>query len=273
MAVDISGEGPAVLFVHGFPFDRTMWHNQLSDLAGFASVAPDLRGMGRSTFLDPTAAAGSYTMAAYADDLGYLMDALELSTAVLCGLSMGGYVAFECLRRWPERVSALILMDTKAEADDADVKRVRTKAMEAVRRGGTEAIVDAMLPKLFSPLTLADRPDLVERTRSMMCDAPSPGVVGALGAMRDRADSTAVLAQLDMPTLVLVGEDDQLTPPSMARLMASGIQGGQYREVGRAGHLLPLEQPEATTAIIATFLHAALKPGQQGRRRGVGEGQ
>ncbi len=190
------------------------------------------------------------------------MDGLHLSPVVLCGLSMGGYVAFECLRRWPERISALILMDTKAQADDARAKRARTDAMDAVGLGGTGAIVEAMLPALLSPETLEGNPDLVKRIRAMMREAPPSGVVGALEAMLERSDSTDLLSHIAVPTLVLVGQDDRLTPPQVARTMAGAIPGAECLEVAGAGHLVPLEQPEVATAAVAAFLDAALKPGR-----------
>jgi len=145
LAVDSRGEGPCVLFIHGYPFDRTLWQYQLSHLEGWRRVAPDLRGMGLSDAPDL-----GYSMTTYADDLAALLDALGVEETVLCGLSMGGYIAFEFIRRWPDRVLGLVLMDTRAEADTPDGRRARDTQAAQARDRGTAAVADAMLPKLFA---------------------------------------------------------------------------------------------------------------------------
>ncbi len=250
LAVDIKGEGPAILFVHGYPLDRTIWRHQVAGLTGFKRIAPDLRGMGLSDAPDL-----GYSMATYADDLAALLDTLGIDQAAVCGLSMGGYVAFEFIRRWRSRVRALILIDSRAEADGVDGRRAREAAIAQVREQGAAAIAEAMLPKMLSPETHASRPDLVEEVRSLMVATPVPGIVGALSAMRDRVDSTPLLATLaPLPVLIVVGEDDQLTPPSMAHNMAKAVPGGRLEIIPKAGHLPTIERAEETTRILADFL-------------------
>src|SRR5215212_2179585 len=161
LAVEVRGEGPAVLFVHGYPLDRTMWRAQLDGLAGYQRVAPDLRGMGQSDAPDL-----GYGMNIYAADLVALLDALGIDEVVLCGLSMGGYIAFEFLRTWRARVRGLILMDTRAEADSADGRRARDAAAAVARERGSPAVAEAMLPKVLSPGTLQKQPDVAERIRT-----------------------------------------------------------------------------------------------------------
>jgi 3-oxoadipate enol-lactonase len=252
LAVEVRGEGPAILFVHGYPLDRTIWREQIDGLEGFRRVAPDLRGMGQSDAPDL-----GYGMALSAADLAAVLDALGVDQVVLCGLSMGGYVAFEFLRQWRSRVRGLVLMDTRAEADAPEVRRARDAAAATARERGTAAVTDAMLPKMLSPSTLTGRPEVVERVRSLMASTPVAGLVGALGAMRDRASSESLLASLaGIPTLIIVGAEDILTPPDHARAMAEAIPGAQLAIIPGAGHLPPVEQPEATRESLREFLRS-----------------
>jgi 3-oxoadipate enol-lactonase len=250
LAVEIRGEGPAVLFVHGYPLDRTIWRAQMDGLDGYRRIAPDLRGMGESDAPDL-----GYSMAIYAQDLAALLDALGVDAVVLCGHSMGGYVLFEFVRRWRSRVRALILVDTRAEADGAEARRARDAAAAAAREGGAAAIADAMLPRMLAPQTAERAPEIADRIRRLMAATPVAGIIGALAAMRDRHDSTGLLPTLgDLPTLVLVGEEDLLSPPEGARRMAAAIPGARLVAIPGAGHLPQVERPSETTAAIVDFL-------------------
>ena len=252
LAVEVQGEGPAILFVHGYPLDRTIWREQIDALDGYRRIAPDLRGMGQSDAPDL-----GYGMELYAADLAALLDALGVDDVVLCGLSMGGYIAFEFVRQWRSRVRGLVLMDTRAEADSPEVRRARDAAAATAREQGTSAVSDAMLPKMLAPSTLTDRPDVVERVRTTMAATPVSGLVGALGAMRDRVGSEPLLATLaGIPTLVIVGAADILTPPDQARAMAEAIPGAQLAVIPGAGHLPPVEQPAATSQSLREFLRS-----------------
>jgi 3-oxoadipate enol-lactonase len=250
LAVEVRGQGPAVLFVHGYPFDRTIWRDQLDGLHGYRRIAPDLRGMGESDAPDL-----GYGMSIYADDLAALLDALGADDVVLCGVSMGGYIIFEFLRRWRHRVRAVILIGTRAEADGAEARRARDTAAATAREGGAVAIADQMLPRLLAERTRRDAPDLAEGLHRRMAATPVAGIVGALSAMRDRPDSVGLLPTLaGLPALVVVGEEDVVTPPESARRMASGIPGARLVVMPGAGHLPPLERPSETTAAILDFL-------------------
>ena len=252
LAVEARGEGPAILFVHGYPLDRTIWREQIDALEGYRRIAPDLRGMGQSDAPDL-----GYSMALYAADLAALLDALGVEQVVLCGLSMGGYVAFEFVRQWRSRVRGLVLMDTRAEADAPEVRRARDAAAATARERGTAAVSDAMLPKMLAPSTITGRPEVAERVRALMAATPVAGLVGALSAMRDRAGSESLLPTLaGIPTLVMVGAADILTPPEQARAMAEAIPGAQLAIVPGAGHLPPVEQPAATTENLREFLRS-----------------
>ena len=249
LAVEHRGSGPAILFVHGFPLDRTIWQHQVDALTGFRRIAPDLRGMGQSDAPDL-----GYSMSTYAEDLAALLDALGEGQVVLCGLSLGGYIAFEFVRRWRERVRGLILVDTRAEADSAEGRKARDGLIGRVREQGAIAAAEAMLPRFFTPQV---SPEIIEQIRTTILRTPVPGIVGALTAMRERPDSTALLDSLTgMPTLVLVGAEDAITPPPIAQAMAAAIPGARLMEIPGAGHLPCVEQPVPTTRAILKFLQS-----------------
>jgi pimeloyl-ACP methyl ester carboxylesterase len=250
LAVEVLGEGPAVLFVHGYPLDRTMWRAQMDGLKGFRRIAPDLRGMGQSDAPDL-----GYGMNIYAADLAALLDALDIQDVVLCGLSMGGYIIFELLRTSRSRVRGLVLMDTRSTPDTPEARRARDAAAVTARERGAAAIAEAMLSKMLAPATLANNPDLVEQVRTTITRTPAAGIIGALSAMRDRPGSDSLLPTLaGIPTMVMVGEADTLTPPDDARAMAQAIPGARLEIVPGAGHLPPLEAPGEVTRRLREFL-------------------
>lgn len=252
LAVEVRGDGPAVLFIHGYPFDHTIWTHQVSALDGWCRIAPDLRGMGQSDAPDL-----GYSMDTYAADMAELLDLLGAREVVLVGLSMGGYVAFEFLRRWRSRVRGLVLMDTRAEPDAPEARMAREAAAATARDQGAGAIAESMLPKVLGKSTLAGAPGTVERVRGMMAATPVAGIVGALGAMRDRPDSTPLLPELaGLPTLVIVGDEDEVTPPAQASAMAGAIPGANLVVIRSAGHLPPVERPAETTDALLAFLTA-----------------
>ena len=250
LAVEVRGDGPAVLFVHGYPFDRSIWSHQVAALDGYRRIAPDLRGMGASDAPDL-----GYSMEIYAADLAALLDVLAVEEVVLCGLSMGGYIAFECLRRWRQRVRGLVLRDTRAEADTAEGRKARDAAAALARDGGADAVTESLLPQVLGRSTRTGASITVERVRGMMSSTPVPGLVGALAAMRDRPDSSQLLSELaGVPTLVMVGEEDALTPPDVARAMADRIPGARLVTIAGSGHLPPVERPVETTRALLEFL-------------------
>jgi pimeloyl-ACP methyl ester carboxylesterase len=255
LAVESRGDGPALLLIHGFPLDRSMWGHQVATLARWRRIAPDLRGCGFSDVPEQ-----GYSMAAYAGDLVGLLDKLRIERAVVAGLSMGGYVAFEILRRHRERVMGLILMDTRADADTPDGRRGRDALIEVARSQGAAAVAEHLLPRLLGRSTQRTQPQVVDQVREMARRTPVPGIVGALTAMRDRPDSTPDLGAIDVPTLVVVGEEDELTPPAVARAMTSAIPSAAMTTIPGAGHLAPLEAPTAVSRVIAEFLEAVPRP-------------
>ena len=249
LAVEVRGEGAPILFIHGFPFDRTVWRHQLAGLSRWKRIAPDLRGAGASSV-----PADGYSVAQYADDIVQVLDTLELDRAVVCGLSLGGYTLFELLRRHAGRVRAAVFCSAKATADSAEARRGRDEMATLVEREGTGAVAERLLPQLLAPATFAAQPDVVAHVREMIDRTPVPGLVGALRALRDRPDSTPMLGAISVPTLVIAGEADKIAPPDGLRAMAQAVPGAQFAAIPAAGHLAPLEQPLGTSRALADFL-------------------
>lgn len=239
-----------LLFVHGFPFDGRMWSPQLDELASAARiVAPDLRGFGESAV--PPA---PYSIAEMAAECIELMDALGVEKYVVGGLSMGGYVALEIYRQAPERARGLILASTKAGADNAEGKAGRDAAAQKVRDEGTAPIVSGMLSKLLAEATYEEEPELVDFVKEIMDAAPAEGVIGALAAMRDRLDSTPMLSEISVPTLVLHGDEDRVIPSSEAEATAAAVPGAKLAIIEGAGHLPNLERFETFNELVVAFL-------------------
>ena len=249
LAVEVRGEGAPILFIHGFPFDRTMWRHQLAGLSRWKRIALDLRGAGASS-----APVDGYSVARYADDTVQVLDTLELERAVVCGLSLGGYILFELLRRHPGRVRAAVFCNTKAAADSGEARRGRDEMAALAEREGAAAVAERLLPQLLAPATFAAQPDVVAHVREMITRTPVPGLVGALRALRDRPDSTPTLGTIGVPVLVVAGEEDKIAPAGGMRAMAQAIPGAQFAVIPAAGHLAPLEQPLATSRTLADFL-------------------
>ena len=195
-------------------------------------------------------------MARYADDLVAALDALGIRQTVVCGLSMGGYVLFDLLRRHRDRVKAIVLACTKPDADSAEARRNRDALAALAEREGQDAVVERLLPRLLAPVTPSAQPEVVGQVREMARRWSVPGLVGALRTLRDRPDSTETLRGVRVPTLVLVGSDDEIAPPDTARAMAQLIPDAQCHVVPAAGHIAPLEQPLATSRLLADFLRA-----------------
>lgn len=245
-----SGE-PALVLLHAFPLHSGMWAPQLAALSSDRRVvAPDLPGFGGS---DAPDSMYRYTMLGFADLLAGLLDHLGLQRVVLGGLSMGAYVAFAFLREHADRVAALVLADTRAGADTTAAYERRTDQQDQVARTGTTALIEVLLAGLLSDHTRANRLDLVEEVRRLMAN-PAAGFIGALEAMKHRPDATEELAAISVPTLVVVGADDALSPPDVARDMHERVKGSELAVLPHAGHLSNLEAAEEFNAAVARFL-------------------
>jgi 3-oxoadipate enol-lactonase len=251
LTYDDCGDGIPVLFIHGYPLNRKIWVSQIEGLSDIArTIAPDLRGHGESQ-----AIGGEYSMALLADDCAALLDALSINQKViLCGLSMGGYVAFAFFRKYAARLAGLILTGTRAAPDSETGKANREKAIAQVNEEGVANIIESMLPKLLSPQSFSGNPALVENLRQIMQSVSPEGFIGDLQGMKNRPDSTPWLSQIDVPTLLVFGAQDQIIPLDEARLMHSLIPGSRLEIIPNAGHLPNLEQPQTFNEILRNFL-------------------
>jgi pimeloyl-ACP methyl ester carboxylesterase len=227
-----------------------MWRHQLEALSRWDCIAPDLRGAGAS---DAPADPDEYSMTAYARDLTTLLDERGIESVVLCGLSMGGYIAFELLRQIPARVRAAILCNTKSAADTPEAKRGRDALATKARNQGASGVAQELVPKVLGRATCERRPEVIRDVTAMIERQPVAGIVGALRALRERPDSTPLLGEIRVPVLVIAGDDDQITPAAGMEEMARTIRA-KFTVIPGAGHLTPLEQPLAVSAGIAAFL-------------------
>ena len=252
LGFDDLGAGTPLVFIHGFPHDRSLWAGQASALSTHVRcITVDLRGFGESSV------GGPYSVDQYADDVAALLSHLEVERAVVCGLSMGGYVAMAMWRRHSARVAALVLCDTKGAADSSEAKAKRNELITLAEEKGSVAIAESQLPGMIGKTTRAMRPELVERTRQMMERATVPAIVGAISAMRDRPDSSATLASVTVPTMVIVGDEDVLTPLVEAQAIAASLgtrAAAKLEVIEGAGHLSCVERPAAVTHALADFL-------------------
>lgn len=254
MAYLDEGFGTCVVFIHGFPFTHALWNPQIEALKGkFRVIVPDLRGFGESA--GGVNEGRHSTMDDYADDVAALLAALEIEEAILVGLSMGGYVAFAFHRKYSEKIQALVLCDTRAEADSEEGKQNRYKLIENVQQQGAKAAVEAMLPKLFAPATYEAQPEVVAGIQKLIEENNPQGIINAAAALAERPDSTATLAQIRVPTLIMVGEHDQLTPPPLSQALADGLPGAVLITIPDAGHLSNLENPTEFNEHLTNFLH------------------
>jgi 3-oxoadipate enol-lactonase len=252
LAYSDHGAGLPVIFLHAFPLNRGMWDGTIAALLSeqrYRLVSLDWRGFGESDIPNDIS-----TMELFADDVAGLMDQLGIEKAVLCGLSMGGYAAFAFLRKYPQRLSGLILADTKPAADTPEARANREYVAQLAESKGTEAIADFQLPRQLSDYTRHHHPEVEIRVRQMIASATAQGIAAASRGMALRADSSDLLAKIACPTLVIVGEQDVLTPPAIAQEYAAKIAGAQYVVIPRAGHLSNLEQPDVFIGAAGGFL-------------------
>ncbi len=243
------GTGLPLVFLHAFPFNRTMWAPQEALSSHCRIITIDLRGHGESD-----APFWRYSLEQYADDVKALLDHLGVAKAVFVGLSMGGYLEFTLYRRYPELVRGLVFADTRAEADRPEQAKWRFDLAQRAGAMGASAVISDMLPKLLSPKRYAKDPGFVERVKSIQASAPTSGIVGDLMAMAERPDSTGMLASIQVPTLVIVGADDVLTPLADAKRIARGIRGATLVTIPDAGHMSNMEQPALFNRALEDFV-------------------
>ncbi|MBK7379638.1 MAG: alpha/beta fold hydrolase [Ignavibacteriales bacterium] len=243
-------ENPSIIFIHGFPFDHSMWNNQVEELKDkYFCVTYDVRGLGASPAGD-----GQYTLESFVDDLESIIQMLKLNSPVLCGLSMGGYISLRALERIPNKFKAAILCDTRSESDTNEGKLKRAAAIKLINTNGVKEFASGFVPNCFSENFMKHNSDIylaiVERS---MASNPI-AVKGCLLAMSGRTDTSSSLSTLKIPVLVLCGDDDKLTPPSVMKSMADKIPASKFSIVPNAGHMSPVENPDFVNKQINSFL-------------------
>ena len=253
MMVAVGGQGTPMLLVHGFPLDNRMWRHQFDHFqTGYQVIAPDLRGFGKSGPLEVGASMGSF-----AEELLEMLDVLEINEpAIVCGSSMGGYIVWQLAHRWPNRFSHFILCNTRAAADPVETARARRIAAQGVLANGSSTFIQEQIKRLVSETTQIHNPDVIDLIQEIMAATNPLSIAGALIALAERPDATPWLAEITKPTLVIAAEDDLITPPAEMRAFAELITNKKFVEISEAGHLSPLEQPQAVNQVIQDFLQA-----------------
>ncbi|MDR3232401.1 MAG: alpha/beta hydrolase [Planctomycetaceae bacterium] len=254
------GGGKPVLFIHGYPFDSSMWEPLFPFFPdSYRLIAPDLRGLGKSPLPQNTGLtnASISTMEMFADDMAALLDAMDVKEPVtFCGLSMGGYIAMHFAAKYPDRLSALILCGTKTAADLPNAAENRRKQAAGLRAGTMTLgnVADAMLPKLLSPATQSGNLPVVNAVRSMIESNNPQGAAAATLGMAQRTDTTEVLRQLNVPVAAIGGRDDLFVPPGEMQTLADTAKCGTFTEIADAGHLPPVEQPQQFAKAVTVLL-------------------
>lgn len=247
---DEYGSGMPLVLVHGHPFNRSMWNKQVEAFsANYRVIVPDLRGYGETTVVP-----GKTTMEEMARDLAALLDALAIDRVILGGLSMGGQIVFEFYHQFPERVSALLLADTQPQAETEQGRITRYATAQRIIDQGMHILAEELLPKLLSPKTFAEHSDVVDKVRQMIVRTKPEGAAAALRGRAERRDYTPLLQKIAVPTLIVVGSEDEYTPVSDAELMHRGIAGSQLAVFTGIGHIPNMECPDEFNATLRQFL-------------------
>jgi len=249
--VDGPATGIPVLFIHGFPFSKEMWKFQVEALKkDYRVITYDVRGHGGSETGD-----GQFSVELFVDDLVALLDHLKLRSVVAVGLSMGGYIVLRAIERHPERFRAIVLCDTRSEADGNEGKVKRARQAIDLGKTGLPAFADNFVRAVFAEKTLSDNPAAVEGIRKTIAGTSPASVRGTLLALAGRTDTSASLFQIAVPALIMVGRHDAITPPSASNAMKEKIPGAELHVIPDAGHLSNLENPEEFTQHLFNFLH------------------
>ena len=248
---DDVGQGQAVVLIHGHPFNRSMWHPQVTELqSAYRMITFDLRGYGQSAVPD----VNQTFLGDFASDIAALMDVRGVESAVVMGLSMGGQIALEFYRQCPKRVTALVLADTFAQVDTDEGKKTRYQTADRLIHEGMEAYANEVLSKMITPNTITTQPDVAQHVMDMMHSTPPQGAAAALRGRAERQDYTPLLSQISVPTLIVVGEEDAFTPVPQAEYMHQRIANSTLEVIANSGHMPNLEQPERFNKVLVRFL-------------------
>ncbi len=250
---EVEGDGPPVVLLHPFPASHELWNPAAQALTShYRVILPDLRGHGASESGD-----GPATMEKHAADLARILDDADVGRAAFAGVSIGGYILFEFWRRNRGRVASLAFIDTKAQPDNDQARANRLQAAADVLEKGVEPFIDSMLPKLFGETTQRTRPDLMNSARKLMMKMSPQDINLVQRGMAERPDSVPTLKTINVPALVVVGDEDTLSTPADAELMCANIPNAQMKVIPRAGHYAVWEQAEDVGKILRQFLDAA----------------
>ncbi len=252
---EVRGKGPDVVLLHPFPSSHTFWNGLAERLESrYRLIIPDLRGLGASEPGD-----GDATMDKHANDIVRLCDEVGAGKFAIAGCSIGGYIIFEMLRTYKERISAVALMNTKASADNDAAKANRYKAADEVVERGPEAYIEGMLPKLVGESTRTNRPDVVEAAKATMLQSTAKGIAAVQRGMAERKDAIDLLPRVEISALIVGGEEDELIPREELAKMKNGIRRSELKIVAKAGHLAPFEQPEEVGKLLRVFLDSSAR--------------
>ncbi|OMI33162.1 alpha/beta fold hydrolase [Streptomyces sparsogenes] len=256
------GSGDPLVLVHGHPFDRTMWRPQVEHFsrAGWRVITPDLRGYGESTV-----APGKTTLEAFARDIAGLLDHLGVDRFILGGLSMGGQIVMEFHRLFPGRIRGLLLADTFAAAETEEGRTWRYEMAERLLREGMAGYAEEVLPKMVAPHNIQALPAVAEHVLAMMSGTSPEGAAAALRGRAERPDYTDMLREIAVPTLVVVGSDDEFTPVEDARLIHDRVPDATLAIINEAAHMPNLERPAEFNAALGRFLDSLATPVAAGR--------
>ncbi len=253
MSYNDVGEGEIpIIFLHGFPFDKSMWKNQLDSLkSSYRAIAFDIRGFGKSTDENTP-----LSIDLFSEDLIAFMDKLNIKKAIICGLSMGGYIALNAIKRFPELFIALILCDTQCIADTAEVKENRYKAIEQINLDGSDTFNEKFIKGVFSPDSLTNKTDLVENLKSIVFENTKDIIIAGLIALAERSETCSTLKAIGIPTLIICGREDAVTPLVQSEYLHGHIKGSILKIIDNAGHVSNLEQPKEFNKQILNFLNS-----------------
>jgi pimeloyl-ACP methyl ester carboxylesterase len=247
------GEGSIpVIFLHGFPFDKSMWKGQLDNLKVLNRIiALDIRGFGKSTDQETP-----LSIDLFSEDLIAFMDKLNIKKAIVCGLSMGGFIALNAIKKFPKRFEALILCDTQCVADTIEVKENRYKAIEQISQNGVTEFNEKFIKNIFHPDSITTKTELVENLSSIVFANSKEIIIAGLTALAERSETCSSLIAISIPTLIICGREDTVTPLGQSEFMRRHIEGSSLKIIDNAGHVSNLEQPEEFNKYLCNFLNS-----------------
>lgn len=247
---DSGNESTPIIFLHGFPFDKSAWNPQLEAIgSNYRMINYDLRGFGNSE-----ADAEAFSMDLFADDLVHFMDALDISSAIVCGLSMGGYIILNAIDRYPERFKALILCDTQCIADTPEGAEKRFKTIDSINSNGLTEFTEGFLKNIFYEETFNRKPEIVDQIRNIILSTKVSTVTSTLKALAGRRETCSILNKIKIPTLIICGKEDKITPPDRAQFLHENIKDSELHIIDNAGHLSNMEEDRIFSERVLNFL-------------------